>query len=123
MMNRNLKNYDVKNISPEALDSGEKMLLFIFLSMRNLEMVNISIERLAWQSSLSESTVKRKIKSLEKKGLLERIFNGFKQTKITKVDEEAVAQLVWKCSPKRKAAMNEFLFAKSLEKDRLAVSR
>lgn len=104
-----LKNYDVKNIAPDRLDSGEKLILCILLSMRNLPKINISIERLAWQASMSPLTVKRKLKTLEGKKLIIRKSAGFKNTKKTILNELNIAALVAECSKLRADKMKIFI--------------
>lgn len=106
---RNLKNYDVKNIAPDRLDTGEKLILSILLSMRNLPEINISIQRLSWQASMSPITTKRKLKSLEEKELITRVSAGFKNNKKTILNEVRIASLVAACSKVRAAKMNEFI--------------
>ncbi|HXH29244.1 MAG TPA: Lrp/AsnC family transcriptional regulator [Bacteriovoracaceae bacterium] len=106
---KNLKNYDVKNIAPDRLDTGEKLILSILLSMRNLPEINISIERLSWQASMSPLTTKRKIKLLEEKGLITRVSAGHKNNKKTILNELNIASLVAACSKIRAGKMNEFI--------------
>lgn len=106
---RNLKNYDVKNISPKHLDTGEKLILSILLSMRNLQEINISIQRLSWQASMSPLTTKRKLKSLVEKNLIIRISAGFKNNKKTVLNEVEIARLVAKSSKIRADSMHEFI--------------
>lgn len=106
---RNLKNYDVKNIGPNVLDTGEKLVLCILLSMRNLTEINISIQRLSWQASMSPLTTKRKLKSLEQKGLISRTSAGFKNNKKTILNEIEIAKLVAKSSKIRASKMNELI--------------
>ena len=106
---RLLKNYDVKNISPKDLDTGEKLILCILLSMRNLQEINISIQRLAWQASMSHLTVKRKLKSLEQKQLITRLSAGFKNNKKTVLNEVMIAKFVAKSSKLRASNMRDFI--------------
>ena len=107
--NRSLKNYDVKNISPNALDTGEKLVLCILLSMRNLPEINISVQRLAWQASMSPLTAKRKLKSLQEKNLITRVSAGFKNNKKTILNEVTIAKLVARSSKLRAGKMNDFI--------------
>lgn len=65
----NFRAYDVKYLTARY-DVSEKMILMIFLSMRNLDEIFISQKNLAKQASISLPTLKRKLDSLKEKGAL-----------------------------------------------------
>ena len=71
----------------------------IFLSMRNLPEIRISIEELSKQASMSVATVKRKLKSLEEKGFINRIKKGVKNTTVTKIVEQKLEDAIKKSRP------------------------
>ena len=98
-MNSFTRSYDVKYISNQELDAGEKLILMILLSMRNLPEIRISIDSLAEQSSLGTATVKRKLKSLQQKKFIRRISKGTKNCSVTVVNDLEVAMAVKRANP------------------------
>lgn len=94
------RSYSVKFVAPEYLDCEEKLLLMIFLSMRNLPSIHISVQRLAHQSSLSVPTVQRKLKTLISKGLIKRNKYGEGKKTVTEINDSNLIELIKKSDPK-----------------------
>ena len=92
MSSKHIRSYDVKYISPEVLDIQEKMLLMIFLSMRNLRVIRLSVGSLAKESSISIASVKRKLKQLESKGFIKRLKKGVKNVTVTEIVESKIEE-------------------------------
>lgn len=81
----NFRAYDVKYLTAQY-DVGEKMVLVILLSMRNLPEIFISQKQLAKQASLSLPTLKRKLDSLKEKGVLTTETRGEGKTLMYNID-------------------------------------
>ncbi len=97
--NRMLWDNHVRYISPEVLNSSEKLVLFIFMASRPMGDIFLSNETVCFQSSLSLPTVKKILKSLREKKFIERVPHSKSRSSKTLINELLILQKIYEGSP------------------------
>jgi hypothetical protein len=95
----NFRAYDVKYLPSGEFDVGEKMVLMVLLSMRNLDEIYISHKALSRQSSLSVPTLKRKLEKLKIKNVVVTKVRGAGKTLNYEVDILNLLKFTAKSNP------------------------
>jgi len=84
----------------KSLDSESKIILMVLLSMDHLPKIYISNEKLSELCSLSQSTIKRRLVTLQNKSYINRKTQGYGKTMVTKISKKRIKNMIKHENPK-----------------------